>query len=74
MPAALESIAPTDAMSVIEGRILADGRLGRDYEPLFLQVPVAPRRPLNARVVYLRKGVELPAAAGRFRGVISIHP
>jgi arabinofuranosyltransferase len=74
MPAALESIAPTDAMSVIEGRILADPRLPSDYAPLFLQVPAVPRRPLNARVVYLRKGVEIPAAAGRFRGVISIHP
>lgn len=70
--AALASIAPVDAMSIIEGRILADGRLARDYRPLFVQLPSVPRRPLNGRVIYLRKGVDIPATAGAFRGVITI--
>ena len=32
------------------------------------------RAPLNARVVYLRKGAQIPAAAQGFKGVITFRP
>jgi hypothetical protein len=72
-PTSMEDVDPADAMSRMEGRILADPALKSLYSPLFLQIPARPRAPLNARMVFVRHGVLLREAAAATRGILAVR-
>ena len=65
---------PADSMSWSEGDILKDPRLLRDYRLLFVQAPAHPGIPLYVRVVYVKKGLQLPGEATPPGDVVTADP